>query len=250
MSLENLATRSGSKLIVHCAHHRAGSTWFGHVLRAVADEHGLRFQKCRQAELRFDTDVFFQDHSLVNVSELPSHRGSHMVRDPRDLIVSRYFYHLWTKETWANAPRAEYSGRSYQQHLNSLDQEMGILAEIDTFAEYGLAHMANWRYDTDSDFLELRYEDVIQDEDGAFCRLFAHYGFSPAAIERSVRIAKRFGFEIQAKRKVGQVQEKSHLRSGRPGQWRDVLSDQHKARCKEVFGHLLIKLGYETGQDW
>ena len=57
-------------------------------------------------------------------------------------------------------------------------------------------------------------------------------------------------FESQTKRKIGQLQEKSHLRSGRPGEWRDVLSDQHKARCKEIFGDVLVKLGYETGQDW
>ena len=237
------------KLIVHCAHHRVGSAWFTRVLSAIAEEYGLRFQNCKQAELRRGTDVFLEDHSLVDLTRLPVHRGSHMVRDPRDVVVSRYFFHLWTKETWAHAPQPEYDGRSYLEYLNSLDQEAGILAEIDKFVDYGLGHMANWNYQN-QDFLELRYEDLIRDEDGEFRRLFLHYGFSPAAVERSTQIAKQFSFERQTKRKVGQVEARSHLRSGRPGEWRDVLSDRQKARCKEVFGDVLIKLGYETGYDW
>lgn len=241
--------RADRKLIVHCAHHRVGSAWFTKVLDAISDEYGLHFQNCRQVDLRRDTDVFLQDHSLVDLARLPPHRGSHMVRDPRDVVVSRYFFHLWTKETWAHDPQVEYGGRSYLEYLNSLDQEAGILAEIDKFADYGLGHMANWNY-ANPDFLELRYEDIIRDEDGEFRRLFVHYGFSPAAVERSLQIAKQFSFERQTKRKVGQVEAKSHLRSGRPGEWRDVLSDRQKARCKEVFGDVLIRLGYETGYDW
>jgi hypothetical protein len=209
----------------------------------------MRYQKCGQPELRRETDVFVQDHSLVDLSRLPPHRGSHMIRDPRDVVVSRYFYHLWTVESWAHEPKAEYGGRSYQEYLKSLDQEAGILAEMDKFADYGLAHMVNWCYGN-PDFLELRYEDVIRDEEGCFRRLFAHYGFTRAAVERSVVIAKRFSFENQTKRKIGEVQPKSHLRSGRPGEWRHLLSDGQKARCKEVLGEALIRLGYETSKEW
>jgi len=123
------------------------------------------------------------------------------------------------------------------------------LAEIDRFVDYGLAHMANWNYNNPN-FLELRYEAIIGAEEQAFRRLFTHYGFRPDAVERSLEIANRFSFERQTKRKVGEVQAKSHLRSGRPGEWRDVLSERHKARCKELFGQALITLGYETGSDW
>jgi hypothetical protein len=226
-----------------------GSGWFTTVLQAISDEYGLHFQSCEQKDLRLDTDVFLEDHSLVDLARLPPHRGSHMIRDPRDVVVSRYFYHIWTKESWAHVPHSHYGGRSYRDYLNSLNQEMGILAEIDKFADFGLGHMANWNY-TNPDFLELRYEDMIRDEEGQFSHLFTHYGFDAAAVERSVEITKRFSFEQQTKRKIGEVQAGSHLRSGRPGEWRKVLTDRQKARCKEVFGDVLIKLGYESGNDW
>src|SRR5262245_42634357 len=242
-------SRRDRRLIVHCAHHRVGSAWFTRVLRTVAEEYGLHFQNCTQADLRPDTDVFLQDHSLVDLTRLPRHRGSHMIRDPRDVIVSRYFFHLWTVETWVHVPDAKYGGRTYQEYLNSLDQEQGILAEIDRFADYGLVHMRDWNY-ANPDFLELCYEAIIKDEEAVFRRLFGHYGFRPEAVDRSVEIARQFSFERQTKRKVGQVDAKSHLRSGRPGEWRDVLSERHRLRCKEVFGDALIKLGYETGDDW
>lgn len=243
------AEREERMLLVHCAHHRQGSRWFKNVLRAIADEYRLRFQDCVQEGLRPDTDIFFQDHSLVDLSKLPPYLGSHMIRDPRDVIVSRYFYHLWTEETWAHIPRPEYGGRSYQDYLNSFDQGHGLLAEIDKFVDYGLQHMVEWDYHNPS-FIEVRYEEIIADEESVFRRIFRHYGFSAPAIEASLRLAKRYSFESQTKGTIGEVQTNSHLRSGRPGQWREVFSAQSMARCKEVLGDALIELGYETGHDW
>lgn len=237
------------KLIVHCAHHRMGSEWFSSVLQTISSEYGLLFQSCAQEDLRHDTDVFLQNHSQVDLTRLRPYRGSHMIRDPRDAVVSGYFYHLWTAEAWAHIPRPKYGGRSYREHLNSLDREAGILEEIDRFAGYDLKPLADWDY-ADPDFLELRYEEVIRDEEGHFRRLFAHYGFAPAAVERAVEIAMGFSFERRSGRKIGDVRERSHLRSGCPGQWRDVLTDRQKARCREVFGDVLTQLGYESGRDW
>jgi hypothetical protein len=242
-------SRHERRLLVHCAHHRVGSTWFGNVLRAVGEEYGLRFQKCAQEELRPGTGIFVQDHSILDRDRLPPLWGSHMIRDPRDVIVSRYFYHLWTREAWAHIPQERYGGRSYQQYLNSLDREQGILAEIDLFIEYGLSHMVDWDYQQ-PEFLEIRYEEIIQNEEEGFRRLFTHYRFSEAAVTRALDIARRFSFENQTRRKVGQIQTGSHLRSGRPGEWREVLSERHVARCKEALGDALVKLRYEEGDSW
>jgi hypothetical protein len=243
------AQNTPRNLLVHCAHHRQGSTWFGSVLRAIADEYGLRFQSCGQEALRPDTDIFLQDHSLVDVTKLPPYVGSHMIRDPRDVIVSGYFYHLWTKEKWAHAPMQEVGGRSYQEYLNSLSQEDGILYEIDDFVTHDLQHMVEWNYDNPN-FVEVKYEEIIADQESVFRRIFRHYGFNTAAIKTSLGIAKRRNFESRTKRKVGEVLPKSHLRSGRPGQWREVFTAGHIARSKEVLADALIKLGYETGHDW
>ncbi|MGH8914193.1 MAG: hypothetical protein ACRDZM_06725, partial [Acidimicrobiia bacterium] len=43
---------------------------------------------------------------------------------------------------------------------------------------------------------------------------------------------------------------RSHVRSGRTGEWREVFTDDHKSHFKEAGGDLLIRLGYETDDTW
>ena len=104
--------KSIRRLLVFCGHHRAGSTWLAHVLFAVADRYGLTYQKCKQKELSPAAEAFFQDHSLIDRAALPPYRGAHLIRDPRDIVVSGYFYHLWTEEKWAHVSKREFGGKS------------------------------------------------------------------------------------------------------------------------------------------
>jgi hypothetical protein len=80
--------------------------------------------------------------------------------------------------------------------------------------------------------------------------MFRHYGFHDQAVERAVTIAMSFSFERISKRRVGQVQEGSHLRSGKPGRWRSVFTPGHVALFKELAGPALVKLGYESDDTW
>ena len=242
------ADASSKKLIIHCSQHKVGGTWFGQILRAIADHYGLNFQNCEQEDLRQNTDIFFQHHSRIQVSTLPPYTGSHMIRDPRDIIVSAYFYHRWTTEDWAHQPKAEYGQRSYQDYLNSLDEEEGIIAEIDRSAP-NIGIIANWNY-SDPNFLEIKYEDMIADEEAGFHRIFKHYGFSPEAIRHCLGVAEQFSFKKVTGRKLGQVNERSHLRSGKPEQWREYFTEKQKKHFKKVLGDVVVKCGYEPNNDW
>lgn len=235
-------------LLLHCCHHKAGTVWLIRVLQAVADHHGLRFQNLRGAPPAAATDIALQHDSQIDVAALPRFRGSHMIRDPRDIVVSAYFFHLWTTEAWARAPSPEYGGLSYQDHLRSLPEDEGLLAEI-RHSVYVIDEMRRWNY-RDPRFLEVRYEDAIADETGFFSRLFRHYGFRRAAVETSVDIALRFSFERLASRRIGETREGEHLRSGRPGQWQDVFRESHGALFKELAADTLIVLGYERDDRW
>lgn len=238
--------------LVHVADHRVGTVWFRRVLWSVAREHGLR-----TGRMGAKADDSWQRADVVlcpairefDRSRLGPFRGSHMVRDPRDVVVSGYHYHLWTDERWAHVPHERYRGLSYQDYLRSLDAEEGMAAEIRRCSERELPRMAAWDYHQ-PEFLELRYEDVIRDERTWFTRLFEHYGFTDDAVERSVALALERSFSKVSGRDVGATQEGSHLRSGQPGQWRDVFTEGHKALFRELNGDLLQTLGYETSDDW
>ncbi len=242
------ASGAGAARIVHVGYHRGGTTWFSNVLHAVAMHFGLPFQNCAQEHLRRSTRVYLCNDGIIDLEPLDGLVGSHMIRDPRDLVVSGYFFHLWTDEPWAHRPRPEYGGRSYQQYLKSLDRDSGLAVEIERTGP-SIRRMLAWNY-ADPRFLELRYEQVMADEQAAFHRIFRHYGFTESAVAAAVAIAGRHNFTSVSGRKVGQKSERSHLRSGQAGQWHEVLTAAHKARFKELYGDAVVTLGYERHNDW
>jgi hypothetical protein len=236
--------------VVHVAHHRIGTVWFRNVLSLIARQLGLSFQRVARDSAFPEAEVILYRHArLFNRSRLGTFRGSHLIRDPRDVVVSGYHYHLWTDEEWVHIPRQEYGGMTYQEYLRSLDRDAGIAAEIRRSAGSDLAEMGAWNY-AQPEFLELKYEDFIVDEPYNFARIFRHYGFKQAAVERSVDLALRFSFQRTAGRSIGEVKEGSHLRSGKPGQWQEVLTPENKALFRELTGDLLVRLGYASGNDW
>jgi len=92
-----------------------------------------------------------------------------MVRDPRDIWVSSYLYHLRTREAWCTNttfdasppivyPRVDYSfqhrseewkrawldrlgGRSYQDNLRGLDRDRGLAFELNGYTDRTLTAM-------------------------------------------------------------------------------------------------------------
>ena len=252
-------------IVLHGSHHKVGTSWMQKVLRSISAEYGLRFQVCKQADLDPHTDVFFQSHSRFDLNQFTHFRGSHMVRDPRDVMVSGYYYHLWTNEEWANIPMSSFGPEvrrawehvpfdeagdlSYKGFLNSLDREAGLAMEIRRAATTVMRGFTSWDYQNPA-FYELRYESMIEDETAVFEQLFRHYGFTEQAVARCVGLAEACSFRNQAKRDLGRVDNKSHMRSGLPGQWRDELSEAHRVLFKELNGDALVRMGYEHDVDW
>ena len=161
------------KLIVHCCYHKVGTVWFIRVLREISRYYGLNFQCCQQSYLKRDTDIFMEYMSCVELEHLPRYVGSHMVHDPRDIIISAYFYHLWTKEEWAHISRQSLDNLTYQQYLNSLSQEEGILAEMKGKSKEVIDEMSRWDYNNPN-FIEFKYEDIIDNEREIFYKIFDH----------------------------------------------------------------------------
>jgi hypothetical protein len=246
----------GSAVLVHCAHHKVGTVWFQRVLSTVAGYYGLRFTEVPVSDgvsgptpgPRPDVDLVVYDRANdFRPEDLPGRtsRASHLIRDPRDIVVSGYHYHLRTDEPWVHEPRERYGGLSYQTFLHGLDEHDGLLAEIERCARSTLADMGAWPYSRPG-ILELRYEDAVRDERETFGRLFRFYGFTDRAIERGLTIVE--SFSRQGGPRLGEADP--HVRSGEPGEWRRHFSPDHVNRFKELTGDLVVRLGYEENTDW
>jgi hypothetical protein len=236
----------GRPLLVHCSHHKIGTVWFMRVLKSVSETYGLRFEIVGPNRPSPDSEVLLFNNAFrfkLEYLEGRQFRGSHIIRDPRDLAVSGYHYHLRTTEQWAMTPSKRWGGQSYQELLRSMNPHDGLLTEIERCTGSEFKSMGNWDY-SQPDFLELRYEDVLDDEAAAFGRLFRHYGFKDTECEASVQKARSFSLDVV------RADKDAHVRSGRPGEWRDAFEPEHIAKFKELTGNLLVQLGYETNMDW
>jgi Sulfotransferase domain len=237
-------SRADRRLIVLCTHHKTGGMWFREVLLSVIRPYGLRRQYVETNPILRGTDFVFArveefDRNLLTGR---SFLGVHVIRDPRDMVVSGYEYHKRTNEPWCITPDPEYDGMSYQEYLHSLNEHDGLMAEIRWVSRRSGAAMASWDYDQ-PEFLEIHYEDAIADEHGVFEQVFRWLHLS----DRACRIGMD-GVDRLTLRRGGAIP--NHARSGMPGEWRERLTPDHVAYFKELTGDLVVRVGYETGPDW
>ena len=87
------------------------------------------------------------------VTDLPFYRGFHVVRDPRDVIVSAYFSHLYSHGT-KNWPELE----AHRRELQGLSKEDGLLCEME-FSRQEFEEMYAWDYEQEH-VLELKMEEL------------------------------------------------------------------------------------------
>ncbi len=218
--------------IVHCSHHKVGTVWFVRALQRVAKEYRASFGIDDPSA---DVVVYNRPRAM----QRPDRRwsGTHMIRDPRDVVVSGYHYHLWTREAWAREPSDTWGGRSYQEHLNMLPEDEGLAEEIRFASLSSLREMSEW--DGLAGFLELRYEDVLGNEREWFRRIFLHHGFKPRHAEMAAEWCDLYSLSRRS-----DTGNELHIRSGRHEQWRDEFNESHIELFEALNPGLVERLGY------
>lgn len=242
---------SHNKKVIHSGHHKAGSYWIAKIFAEMCSK-GLVDMAILEGGLIHMSDypkarVFYDNNSEI-LLDVPECVGTHMIRDPRDVIVSGYFYHLWTKESWVHIQHPEW-GMTYQEKMNLVSKDEGLMFEMKNMGASTTARMKKWNY-SDPRILEVRYEDLIEDPDGVFSKMLRHWGVTDENFEECLEITRAHHMTRETGRKIGEVQLGSHMRNGLPGQWKEHFTPDHKAYFKENFGDILIVLGYEKSNDW
>jgi hypothetical protein len=171
------------------------------------------------------------------------------VRDPRDLVVSGYYYHKRGAEPWfrfpapsdrywqpinARVPKGMTGDMSYSEYLNSLSLEQGLLAEIE-FRRYQFESLRQW---TDDARIKLfKYEHILGNEARVFAEIADFYELPYLEKKALGYLADRYA----AHRRRGS----GHIRNPEPGQWRDVFPDTVSRFFSERYSDILHDLNYQ-----
>ena len=211
---------------------------------------------------------------------LSPERGFHVIRDPRDILVSAYFSHRNSHWVEGLPHLAE-----HRERLQEASKEEGLLLEME-FSAGALMDMAEWDY-ARPEILEVKMERLTADPYSAFLDIFEHLGLLPAeepaeagaltrawlgrlrnrlssrphlgSLRRPIPVsaetllgvvyAQRFAAQAKGRR-AGEENTQSHYRKGIAGDWVNHFTPAHVDAFKDRFGDILQRLGYETGEDW
>ncbi len=246
--------------LIHCSYHKCLTVYFGRVMSAVFNRllpwgRGYRHYNSHLQDF-YDG---FESHRVASINNrhldlerLGRFRISRFIRDPRDLIVSGYFYHRRGAEDWLRieSPTAEDwyfangvvpnglrdAGSSFAQYLESIPEEEGLLAELE-FRTRHLESMALWPTEH-PDIAVYRYEDVVADGPAVFREMFAFYGLSPLERGLGLWFANRYSLRGRGR--------DAHVRNPATGQWRKHFTPRVRRAFDARYAGLVERLGYPS----
>ncbi|MEL7183422.1 MAG: sulfotransferase domain-containing protein, partial [Pseudomonadota bacterium] len=235
-----------------------GTLWMRAVFRRLAgalgvDQHVVYPRVAKKVIPDNDRVFLFSWSSLFAefVTSRPDARILHLIRDPRDVLLSGYRYHQHAPEKgeqFLHEPRPDLEGKTYQAHLNALpDETSKLLFEMREKHAKTVAEMLAWDYDRPNT-LERRYEDLMVDTE---CAMFRQTLRDLGLIESEVQTGAKIFWEQSL---FGGLADKDargdrvaqHVASGQVAQWRTQLPRAVAEPYAEEFGDALVTLGYET----
>jgi hypothetical protein len=241
--------------LVVATHHKTGTVWMDGVFKAIARNLGVQYVSFRSEQpglrdlpherfILFNYDSQFGDH--VHLLDREDVRILHLVRDPRDVVISAMHYHKGSRESWLHEPIPGYDNVTYQRALLRQPSRFAqYVFEMDNSSASTLRDMMSWQYGR-ANCCEARYEDLRQDRDLALWRHITSFlGFG--ADEQP--IAGRSFWQNSLFGGLPRLGNR-HVRSGAVAQWkREFTPDLARAFLKR-FPDVLQRLGYETSDAW
>jgi hypothetical protein len=164
-----------------------------------------------------------------------------LYRDPRDMLVSHVFY--------ATDIYEEHGMHEYYKSLPDFGARLRVA--ITGIDRDGLQMVSiKQRYEGVFEWLGqknvlcIRFEDLITHRD--------------ATLNAMLDEVEKTGYQIPTRRSQAlpilveaiQPRKSRTFRSGKTGSWREHFTEEHKKLFKDVAGDLLVRLGYEKGNEW
>ena len=223
---------------LYAGHHKCASAYICRVVEHLCATTGISasprlstWQRPGQEEVaeRFEfvlCDNYFDDR--IDLSRFP-HRGFHVIRDPRDLVISRYHSHRDTHppRAWLEEERAT---------LRSLPEREGLLHVISgPMLAASLEQIARWDYERPEIF-ETTFERLTADPRGEWTRIVEFLELPLPAGALDAALERHSPARLRAR-------APGHYRDGRAEQWRDLPPDVLEALMAR-WGWLVEKLGY------
>lgn len=234
-----VARPSDLKILVG-THHKALTVFLGRVFRVFAGITNRSHDVSVGEHLDYSKTVLIDHHSRFDFTKLPDEFvGIHVIRDPRDLIVSSVHYHMTSDEEWLHVPQDKFGGKTYQQVINELPTfEDRMLFQIEDLSKVNITDMLNWEYGRPG-IAELRYDQLVgAGASERFAQAIAPWPLSSSEKKLLVSLFRYFSLG-------GPGTKSKHVRNPKSGQWAKHFTPRVQAEFDAAFPDVLAKLGLE-----
>ena len=240
--------------VIVATHHKTGTVWMATVFKAIAADLGVTYvdygsqrehleDGLKSPFILFNYDSDFRGHSdLLSRDDV---RILHLIRDPRDVLISAMHYHCKSEESWLHEPVPGYNNVTYQRRLNAFATRYEqYVFEMENSTDSTLRDMQGWQYGRANCF-EARYEELRQDAQMAYWTTIADFlGFDAA--EQQVCRQRFWQYSLFGSLGRGH----KHVRSGDVAQWKHEFTPELAAAFSRKFPRVLQALGYEPDERW
>lgn len=204
---------------------------------------------------------------LIPDTSSQSNRALKRTPRPRIIKTHQYFDHRYRKMVYiVRDPRdVALSMYDFQRKYRQIPDDYPLQTSVDNFVRGNLVsadwgtweeNVASWVYTRgkSSNFLLLRYEDMIADTARELARIADHLGIEASA-ERLQSVIERCSAErmreMERREENQWVATKKHrkdipfVRVAKAGGWRTNLPQSCVAQIESSWGEIMVRLGYE-----
>ena len=245
--------------IIHMGLNRSASQWIKSVLRRVSETEGL--VHVRWNEMAFDSSYPFLDrlesveeyqHIFkprgylysafggypVGIPELPRYKIILAVRDPRDILVSRYYSKAFSHRLPFEGSDKRDSVLQERKQARRQSVDEFVLETSDKLQETYTIYL-DQLLDDHPDVHVARYEDMTADVNAWMESILDYIEISP-----SQSIKEEILEEAQSVQNKKREDVNSHIRKGQPGDYKHKLSPSTISKLNKKFSQILSHLNY------
>jgi len=244
-------------IILVRTHHKTGTAWMGAVFRNLATLLKINYYdisthtECSDSTVKSnklyisrlinnkENCIVFEFHNKYDLGNLNKSflKGLHIIRDPRDVIISAARYHAWSKEEWLHEPSDEYGGLTYQQKINSIESiEDKLIFEMDNTAGWVISCMTDF---CDQEvFTTVKYESLIKDYE---MRLWHDLSIRLGLEGEEIALSQLAFYRNSL---FGMKNKPTHVQDGTACQYKNFFNRTVLEYFNNKFPDALNKLGY------
>lgn len=229
-------------------HHRCGTTWIRDIICELCvligsnyfvyggTDSNFKNDDLNQKEFHCYINAILEDTMMMKLSE----KGFHVIRDPRDCLISDYFSRKYSHSI--SNPKQQ----KLRDDLLNLPFEQGLIRMLEFQKQYGyLKQIKGWTLEFNSNILDVKYEDMLNNQIKYFFDIVKFLGLQieNAQLEK---IVENNSFQARTNRKPGNENIMSHRRKAVAGDWKNYFyEDSHLRRAiYRELGEIIVALGY------